>query len=142
MHGACEPTIVYPPAAPEGQPEHIVYIPAVKAMSLVVQELLKKIEGYWSVPMVVSVPARFTAVQIADMVQAVYDAGVTKEQIKGVVQEPTAILISAIWMQLVKLSSVDCQRVVVVDIGGGTSDYSILDVSTSNKLPYLATGDR
>lgn len=88
--------------------------------------------------LVVSVPAHFKSHQQADMRTAMQLAGIDDRRIITMVQEPTSIAFGVVCVeQLIELQKGAASRVLVVDIGGGTSDISALDMSWSCRCARL-----
>lgn len=83
---------------------------------------------------VITVPASFDASQTEDTVEAARIAGFKKEGIR-VLHEPTAALLDYVHKQSIlseetrEVDFSESKRVLVFDLGGGTCDVSIIDVT-------------
>lgn len=81
---------------------------------------------------VITIPAYFTAKQRAETKEAAQKAGIGLIQLLA---EPTAAAIA------LAIEEEDSQRILVVDIGGGTSDICLLDIQGGVFHPVHTGGD-
>lgn len=100
--------------------------------AMILQKLKADAEAYLGQPVteaVITVPAYFTDAQR----QATKDAGkIAGLDVKRIINEPTAAALAY------GVDKEDAQKVMVYDLGGGTFDVSILDIS-SGVIEVLAT---
>ena len=83
---------------------------------------------------VITVPAYFTSNQIDETKKAGEQAGM---KVLGIVTEPRAAAIANI-----KELSIEQQKIIVVDLGGGTFDISILEANYDQYDTLAVDGDR
>ena len=106
---------------------------ATEIIKSVIQEVKKQYPGKSIDKVVVTTPAYFDNNQKAATIQAAMAAGFARNQI-DTLNEPTA---AAICYGLD--NAVSSKKILVYDLGGGTFDVSILDVS-NNCITVLTTG--
>lgn len=146
----CHPGVDrFAPILPWGAPADVIKVSPVEASSL----LLAHMKSAWdaahpSVPLseqevVITVPASFDEVARALTVNAAIQAGLEKITL---VEEPQAAFYDFAWHYRHDLASVlgNVRLVLVVDIGGGTTDFTLIEASVGSEGPVLrriAVGD-
>lgn len=81
---------------------------------------------------VITVPAYFKDSQRKATEDAAIIAGVN---LKGMINEPTAAA-----LYYVNRNSIENEKIMVYDLGGGTFDVTILDVKSSREIEVMSTG--
>jgi molecular chaperone DnaK (HSP70) len=137
------------PILPWGAAAEVAKVSPVEASAL----LLSHIKGAWNAshpaaPMahqevVITVPASFDEVARALTVNAALQAGLEKITL---VEEPQAAFYDFAWHHRDDLAGVlkDVRLVLVVDVGGGTTDFTLIEASVGAEGPALrriAVGD-
>jgi len=84
---------------------------------------------------VITVPSSYDSEKRRDTKIAAKLAGFTEDKIR-LIEEPTAALIDYVYSKST-IDFTDKKRILVYDIGGGTSDISIIDVQIINNEIYL-----
>ncbi|MGO8701484.1 MAG: Hsp70 family protein [Limisphaerales bacterium] len=137
------------PILPWGAPAEVAKVSPVEASAL----LLSHMKSAWdashpAAPMaqqevVITVPASFDEVARALTVNAALQAGLEKITL---VEEPQAAFYDFAWHHREDLAEVlkDVRLVLVVDVGGGTTDFTLIEASVGAEGPALrriAVGD-
>ena len=105
---------------------------AVMPMAIQIRGVLESFQVPPNALMLISVPAHFKSPQQADMRRAMQMAGISDDRIITMVQEPTSIAFGVVCVEkILVLEREAATKVLVVDIGGGTSDISAVEMTLS-----------
>ena len=106
---------------------------ATEILKSIKENLLKKFPDLTEIQTVITVPAYFTSNQIEETKKAGEEAGFT---IKQIITEPISAAVAYGFEDEVN------QKLFIVDIGGGTFDTAILQVSNRDFKSLAVSGDR
>ena len=129
-----------------------IFFSPEQIMALIIKKLIKDASDFMETPItkaVITVPAYFDFNQRSALEESAKLAGV---EILGIINEPTAAslayglgtkenLSDSLALSIMKKDKVKCRKVLVLDLGGGTLDISVLTIENTNFDVKATLGD-